>query len=153
EEEPGNVSYRRQLANSHQFRGTVLADLGKASEARAAYDAAARIYEPLLKESPDDVHLQLALANTLLNTGVLLSARADFEQLERLYGRMMELDRAAAKAAPDGTGVQAELSLGLEGQGIFSLNTGRAKQALGPIREVLTIRQKLAAAGGPNRLF
>src|SRR5262249_32636663 len=154
-EEPANVSYRRLLATSHRSRGIVLRDLGKAVQAREAYDQAVRLYEQLLSGSPDDADSQLALANTLLNTAVLLSPRDHADELERLYGRMMGLIRAAVKAAPDPDrpGLQKELALGLEGQAMFFLDTGRATQALGMVREVLAIRQQLAVGGGPDRLF
>src|SRR5262249_54756276 len=113
---------------------------------------AVRLYDQLLSESPDDVDSQLALANTLLNTAVLLSPRDHADELERLYARLMELNRAAVQAAPDRPGIQRELALGLEGQGMFFLATGRAPQALGMVREVLAIRQQLAV-GGKDRLF
>src|SRR5262249_11421698 len=125
----------------------------KASRARAAYDQAARLYEKLLSELPHDVEIQSALANTLLNTAVLLSPEDHADELERLYARMMELNRAAGKAAPDRPAVQRDLALGLEGQGMFFLATGRTTQALDMIREVLAIRLRLLASGATEPFF
>jgi eukaryotic-like serine/threonine-protein kinase len=153
EEDPTNASYRLQLAGCHKFHGIVLHELDRAPQAREAYDRAAKLYEELLGESPDDADTQLSLANTLLNTAVLLSPRDHADELERLYDRMMELNRSGVKARPDRLGPQVELALGLEGQAMFLLATGRAAQALGMVREVLALRQKLLSSEALDRLF
>ncbi len=146
-DDPTNVAYRRQLAASHRFRGFVHNDQAKMAEALAAYADAAKLYEQLLQETPGETDIQAELANTLLNTAVSLSTKDNRDEIERIYTRMMELNRAIVKAAPDRTGFQSELALGLEGQVVFLLATGRAAKALDMAREVLAIRQRLLARG------
>src|SRR5262249_21984409 len=66
---------------------------------------------------------------------------------ERLYRRILELDRSAVRAAPDNPEFHAELALALGDQGLFFLETGRISQAEGPVREALEIYQKLLVGG------
>jgi tetratricopeptide (TPR) repeat protein len=89
----------------------------------------------------------VALANTLLNTATLFSRPDQPDELEPLYRRVLELDRAAVRAAPDDPVCNAEMALGLEDQGLFFLETGRGPQAEAAIREALAIRRKVLAGG------
>jgi serine/threonine-protein kinase len=145
-EEPASKALRIELADSHRWWGNALRDLGKAREAREAYDQAAELHEGLLREFPDDAGYRVALANTLLNIATLLS-RHQAEELERLYRRILDLDRAAVRAAPGNPGFNAELALALADQGLFFLDTGRGSQAEQAIREALEIYQRLLARG------
>ena len=52
EEEPASKALRMELADSHRWRGNALRDLGKAREAREAYDQAARLQEALAARVP-----------------------------------------------------------------------------------------------------
>jgi tetratricopeptide (TPR) repeat protein len=76
-----------------------------------------------------------------------LSGPEQKEQLETLYRRALELDRAAVRAEPNNPRFQAELALVLEGQGLFFFDTGRSYQAETALRDALEIRQKLLAGG------
>jgi hypothetical protein len=87
------------------------------------------------------------LANTLLDKATLLSPEDDAEELKRLFGRVVELDRAAVAAAPDEPGYQAELALGLEDQGMFLLALGQRGRAEGLVREALAVRQRVLESG------
>jgi tetratricopeptide (TPR) repeat protein len=89
----------------------------------------------------------VALANTLLNMAHLLAGQNPAEDQERLYGRILELFRAAVQAAPDNTKFKAELALGLEDQGKFFLGRGRPSQAEAPVREALAIHQRIRVDG------
>ena len=95
-EQPGNKEYARLLAPSHRSRGNVLRDLGEPQKALEAYDQAAGILEQLLREPPNDPIDQVSLANTLLNKATVLSRTTDFAELERVFNRIVELNRAAA---------------------------------------------------------
>ena len=61
EEEPANRALRMDLADSYRWRGNALRDLGKAREAREAYDQAAGLHEELLREFPNEAGYQSAL--------------------------------------------------------------------------------------------
>jgi tetratricopeptide (TPR) repeat protein len=89
----------------------------------------------------------VALANTLLNTATLLSRRDQAAELEPIYHRIVELDRAAVRAAPEDLGFQAELALALGDQGLFFLDTERGSQAEASVREAVEIYQRLLAGG------
>ena len=101
----------------------------------------------MLHESPDEPHYQLALANTLLNTAGLLSNWAHADELEPLYRRIVELDRAAVRTAPDDPSFNAELALALGDQGTFFLDAGRGAQAEAAVREAVEIHEKVLAGG------
>jgi tetratricopeptide (TPR) repeat protein len=146
EEEPGSKALRQQLADSQRYRGNALRDLGEVRQARKAYDQAARLHEQLLRELPDASH-RMALANTLLNKATLLSPTDETEELQRLYGRILALNRAAVAAAPGNLQYQAELALALEDQGAFFLALERTAQAERVLRKALAMRQKLLASG------
>src|SRR5262249_10869650 len=141
--EPANTKLRMGLADTHRWRGNMLRDLGKAREAREAYDQAAELHGGLLRESPDDASYQVALANTLLNTASVYSPRDQAEQLETLYDRILKLYRDAARTAPNTPRNKAELALGLVGQGLFFLDTGRGSQAEAALRDALEIHRWL----------
>jgi serine/threonine protein kinase len=125
-DEPGNKTLRLGLADIHRWRGNMLRDLGKAREARAAYDQAAVLHEGLLRESPGEAQYKIALANTLLNTADLLPRPDPTGELEKLYHRMLELDRDAVRAVPENPQFQAELALVLGAQGIYFLRRAGA---------------------------
>ena len=74
---------------------------------------------------------QLALANTLLNMAGLLSPWSQADELEPLYRRILELDRAAVRTAPDDPEFNAELALALGDQGMFFLEAGRGSRGPG----------------------
>ena len=101
----------------------------------------------MLREFPDEARYQLALANTLLNTAGLLSPWSQADELERLYRRIVELDRAAVRTAPDHPTVNAELALALGDQGMFFLEVGRGSEAEAAVREALEIHQRVLAGG------
>ena len=101
EAEPDDIDLRSALSHSHRWRGNALRDLGQTREAQEAYDEAARLQERLLHDHPDEPLYQLALSNTLLNTAGLLSDGGHADLVEALYHRILELDRAAVRAAPD----------------------------------------------------
>jgi tetratricopeptide (TPR) repeat protein len=146
-EDRRNKVYRRQLAHSLSWQGNVLRDVGKNAEARGAYDEAARVRQSLLNESQADPAAMVALANTLINKGTLLSQRDEADKLTRLYNRVIKLNRAAVAAAPRNAHFQAELALGLDDQGMFFLATGQNKQALANVREALALRKEVVASG------
>jgi serine/threonine protein kinase/Tfp pilus assembly protein PilF len=147
EEEPASKDLRMDLAHSHRWRGNALRDLGKAREAREAYDQAARLQEGLLRESPNEARFQLALANTLLNAAALRSYWAQTDELEPVYRRILELDRAAVHTAPENPVFNAELALALGEQGMFFLEAGRGAQAEAAVREAVEIHQRVLAGG------
>src|SRR5262249_8915655 len=101
----------------------------------------------LLDESPDEALYQVALANTLLNIATLLSRRDQADELEPLYRRILELDRAAVRAASDDPRCLVELGIALGDQGLFFLDTGRGSQAEAAVREALEIHQRVLAGG------
>jgi tetratricopeptide (TPR) repeat protein/tRNA A-37 threonylcarbamoyl transferase component Bud32 len=145
-EESGNQEHIRRLADSHRARANVLRDLGEVNQARMAYTQAARIQKEILDQLPKDPGAMIALANTLLNKATLIS-RDQAEELEELYSQVIKLDQAAVDAARDHLGYQAELALGLEGQGMFFLATGRVEKARAAVGTALAIHQKLLAGG------
>jgi tetratricopeptide (TPR) repeat protein len=146
-DEPADKVLRRQLARSHRSRGNAQRDRGKWQEAREAYDQAARLFDGLHLESPKDPAAAVALSNTLLNTITVLPSGDRAEELERLFGRILELDRAAVAAAPSEHSYQAELALALHDQGLFFLETGRTAKAEDAIREALAIHRKVLTGG------
>ena len=101
----------------------------------------------MLRESPDEPLYQLALANTLLNTAGLLSYRSQADQVERLYRRILELDRAAVRTARTNPEFDAELALALGEQGMFFHEAGRGAEAEAAVREALEIHQRVLAGG------
>src|SRR5262249_52412593 len=105
------------------------------------------IHEKLVRESPTSADYKVALANTLLNKATLLSRRDHAKELGPLYERVLELDRAAVRAAPRNMLYQAELALALGDQGVFFLDTGRGPEGEDAVREALAIHQKLIAGG------
>ena len=125
EEEPASKDLRIRLADAHRWRGNAPRDLGNVREAREAYDQAASIQEALCRESPDEPLCQMALSNTLLNTASILSNLAHGDELERLYRRVIELDRAAVHTAPDNQPFNAELALRWETRESSSSRPGR----------------------------
>ena len=96
---------------------------------------------------PDEPLYQLALANTLLNTAGLLSSGGHADLVEALYRRILELDRAAVRAAPDNPAFNGELALALGEQGMFFHTLGRGAEAEAAVREALVIYEKLLAGG------
>jgi tetratricopeptide (TPR) repeat protein len=145
-EEPANKGLGYQLAVSHRWRANVLRDRGDLQQARAAYDEAAKLQQRFLDESPKDLRAQAALANTLLNEATVFS-HSDPALRERLYERIVELERAVVKAAGDNPSYQAELALGLETQGLFFLAGGQVQAAKANFDEALAIGRKLLAGG------
>jgi tetratricopeptide (TPR) repeat protein len=69
------------------------------------------------------------------------------EELEPLFRRVLELDRAAVRSDPRDPGFNAELALALGDQGIFFLETGRGSQAEAALREALEIDRRVIASG------
>jgi tetratricopeptide (TPR) repeat protein len=150
-EDPGSKELRVELADSHRWRGNALRDLGKTLAAREAYDHAARLQEALLRESPDEPQRQLALANTLLNTIELLSHREHAGEIDTLFRRILELDRAGVRAEPKNANYNAELALALGDQGMFFLHTGKPAQAEAAAREAVQLYERLLAKGELKR--
>jgi serine/threonine-protein kinase len=146
-EDPTSKDLRRVLSDVYRWRGNALRELGKGGDARQAYEQATAILEELLHESPGNAGYQMSLANTLLNTAGLLSPQQHAQELESLYGRIVELGRASARAVPDNPKFQEELAIVLGAQGMFALGTGRISQAETAVREALQIQQKLLASG------
>ena len=153
QEEPGDKTLRMELADSHRWLGNALRLQGETRQAREAYKQAAKLHEELLDDSPNEALYQVALANTLLNAATLL---APPDELEALYRRIVQLDRDAVHAVPKDPRFQHELALGLEAQGLFSLEKGRVSEAKAAVREALKIQQKLLDGGhlkGPNERY
>ena len=109
EEEPASKDPSHGIVGQPSVAGQRAARPWQRREAREAYDQAARLQEGLLHESPDKAHYQLVLANTLLNMAGLLSPWSQADERERLYRRVVELDRAAVRAAPDDPDVQCRI--------------------------------------------
>src|SRR5262249_32018257 len=109
EEEPANNALRIALSDSRRWQGNALRDLDKVREAQSAYDQAARLQEQLLHDYPQAPLYQMALSNTLLNKAGVLAYDGHADELERLYRRILELDRAAVRAVPDNPAFNGEL--------------------------------------------
>src|SRR5262249_21701186 len=96
-------------------------------------------------------HRQQALANTLLNAVSLLSSWAQGDEHEPIYRRIVELDRAAVRSAPDDPAFNAELALALGDQGMFLLEVGQVSQAEAAVREAVQIHERVLAGGRLKR--
>ena len=67
--------------------------------------------------------------------------------METLYRRILELDRAAVRAAPEDPSFNGELALALGEQGTFFHSLGPRRRGRGAVREALQIYEKLLAGG------
>src|SRR5262249_23951916 len=107
----------------------------------------AKLHEGLLSESPKEAGYQMALPNTLLNKAGLVSYYDHKAELEPVFRRIVELDRAAAGASSANPTFDWELALALESHGHFFLATGQRPEAEAASREALTIYQSLLDGG------
>jgi tetratricopeptide (TPR) repeat protein len=65
----------------------------------------------------------------------------------RISSPILELDRAAVRAAPSDPRFPVELAIALGDQGLFFLDTGRGSEAEAAVREALAIHERVLAGG------
>ena len=152
QDERDNPERHRNLGVSLRTRGNVLRDLGETERARAVYERAVKV----LEQAPNAAspRIQVDLANTLINLATVLPPQTGCDVFDKLYGRVIQLDRDAVAADDTRPYYQSELALALDDHGEYLLATGRVKEARPLIEEALEIRQKLHASGKmPMPLF
>jgi serine/threonine protein kinase/Flp pilus assembly protein TadD len=160
-EEGNDPRVRRAAAQLFDQVAWIHHTLNQASKAAAAWGRRASLLTSLLEEEPaskdleeglvhefpNEARYKVALANTLLNMAGQRSEGDQTAELEPLYRRILELERAAVRIAPLDPACNAELALALGAQGLFFLDTGRGPEAEAALREALEIHQRVLAEG------
>jgi tetratricopeptide (TPR) repeat protein len=152
-EEPAHEEHNRKLALSYRACGNVLRDLGETPDARAAYQQAVELQERLMAESPGNLDLQVALSNTLLNLTTTMSPQGEAEEIEKVFRRVVKLDRAAVDADGPGSRFLPELALALDGLGMRLLDSGKIDDARAAIDESLKTYKELLKVHAQNDNF
>ena len=147
EDEPDNKAIRIELSHSYRWRGNALRDLGQAAKHRKPTTRRPGFRNGCCTTTPTNPSTSWRSSNTLLNTAGLLSSGGHADLVETLYRRVVELDRAAVRAAPYNPDYNGELALALGEQGTFFHSLGRGALAEAAVREALEIYEKLLAAG------
>ena len=150
---PDDLDSRRYLARSYKSLGSVLTQLGKPTEAKADFEQAVRILEPLAPEGGPDLRAELASCYQMLGD---VQGHAGLQNLGDPAGALESYRKALAlyrALPPEGeAGKAARRGLALVQIRIGDLQEGRddLAAALSAYRAAFAISDKLAAEDPAN---
>jgi tetratricopeptide (TPR) repeat protein len=100
---------RRSLAEAHQFLGEAYLGVGRADEAKAAFDEALAIRQKLVEEAPKDEQLRADLAVSQTAVGDLLANAGRLADAAKTWEAGLATLEAALKANPNSIPFQTAL--------------------------------------------
>src|SRR5262249_32697006 len=151
-EVPDNAQHRVELAHAHRSLAHIFRDTGKSPEARKEYDVAIVLESKLLRENPKSGNMRIALANSLLNSVIVLP-RKDAEEVARRLLEAVRLQKEAVSMYPKVRGFRQELALGLSDLAGLHADRGQSVLAEEMAREALKLRLDLHGEDKKERWF
>ncbi len=143
--ESGDLRSRSMLAEAHNSRANLLADLGRLPQAHEVYEQAVRIQEDLVTAQPSNAEWRGDLAGTLNNLAILLKSRGDWAAAEAVYRRALVIRRGLLEAEPGNPVLRSRLATLLINLAHLESDANRQEPAERAYREALRIRSELVA--------
>ena len=134
---------RWQAAQTTRLVGDIQESLNKLDEAAVSYDAAAVLYEGLLRDGNPQASWKQEAAGNYLNQWVVLMARERFSDAAKALDRAEELLKPLAAEHPDDGAYQHDLALCWNNRGIQALLTGDAEGGEHSLREALGLFERM----------
>ncbi|MCI4665926.1 MAG: TIR domain-containing protein [Neomegalonema sp.] len=153
---PENTQFQRGVSVSLGRIGDLRLRRGEADAALAAYEEGLAIARKLAKAAPENTLFQRDVSLSLMRIGDLRLRRGAADAaLAALaaYEEGLAINRKLARAEPENTQFQRDVSVSLDSIGNLRLRQGEADAALAAYDEALRIRRKLAKAEPKNTLF
>ncbi|MCX7699610.1 MAG: tetratricopeptide repeat protein, partial [Gemmataceae bacterium] len=120
---------RRGVAAAAARVGMIQHRLGRAAEARAAFQQAGDEYAALASDFPAHPQHRADWARALHNFGVNLQALGRYEEADTAYTKARDLRRQLADASPEQFSFRVELAKSYQTLGFFRRVTGRPTEA------------------------
>jgi tetratricopeptide (TPR) repeat protein len=124
---PGNAGHRRRLAEARRTLGAVLVAQGRATEARAEFEAARDLLTDLTRQS-DGLDLRRDLARTHTGLGAALRTLGEPDRAGEEFERARDIWRKLVVALPDSA--RQELAITHNHLGNLLADRGRHDEAL-----------------------
>jgi len=119
-------------------------NLGRAEDARGAYERALATFRRLQSEAPDDWRMRRFVGVTLERQGTLYEQARDWDTAEQAYQESYEVRNALAAARPSHRDVVRDLGVALEKLGNVRRARSGAAAAVPSYREALSVFEQLA---------
>lgn len=150
--DPRRADYRGGLANAFNWLGeTRRAQAGRTADAERAYDAALRLQEQLVQESPATPQYAADLARTLYNRGILRATGDEAAAAERDFREAIRLLEPLAAADDEAAQGLARTYNNLAGLVVFE--DGRAGEAQALYGQAITTHERLMRADPDHREY
>jgi tetratricopeptide (TPR) repeat protein len=140
---------KRELAITHTSVAQIQWAIGARADARAAYQQAFGLYQELHQADPDNILLQRALANTLIDLAIQQDARTALESSARAISLFEEF----LKKSPADKELRGGLALALGNRGSQLLRTGRVAEGEACLRQALEKQEELLREYPDNEAF
>jgi eukaryotic-like serine/threonine-protein kinase len=141
--DPGNLDYRRELANCQTSRGNFLRDTGRLADAADAYQEAHRLFEECAAAAPGDTGLREGRAGSLHNIGMVRHALGRTREAEADYRQALAEFADLRREQPDVPAYQHALASARNNLANLLRDSGRPKEALAAYRQADAGWQKL----------
>ncbi len=135
---PGAEKYAHTLAVSHSSRGEFRRALGDMKGAAESYAQAIRIFQELVRKSPDSTDISRELGVSLTKAGSVGLEQGNLAEAARNFSRAAEIHRKLAASDPDRVNVEWQVAYSTS---LVNVATVQAKQ-----RDLFAAEQNFAAA-------
>jgi len=107
---PSRPDFRRELANGHNSRGSLLGEMGRLKEAEADFDQALSIHKQLAADFPTRPEFRRMLASSHVNRGTLLRITGRLQEAEKDHGQALTIYTQLAADFPNQPDLRGELA-------------------------------------------
>jgi tetratricopeptide (TPR) repeat protein len=142
---PARPEFRHGLAQSHNYRGTLLRNTGRPMEAVQDYGQALSICQQLAADFPARPEFRSELAASHYNRGTLLGTRGRPKEAEQDFAQAVSIYQELAANFPARAEFPQYLANVHNNRGNLLLETGRPQEAEKDFGQALSIRKQLAA--------
>lgn len=142
---PSRSEVRRDLAMSHNNRGSLLHDTGRLPEAEKDWNEALSIYEQLAADFPSRPQFRQDLAGGYFNRGILMSETGRLKEAEKDYEKALGIRKQLAAEFPSRPEFRQDLANSHVNRGILLRETGRLNEAEKDYDQAVGIQKQLVA--------
>ncbi|MFI6833689.1 tetratricopeptide repeat protein [Kribbella sp. NPDC050241] len=153
DQDPGNLVYRSDLANSYDNLGVLHAEAGRTTEAETYYYHSLKTRRELANLHPDNQAYQFALSDSYNRLGDLAVQKEDYDDARDNYHEALRIAEAIVGAHPTGSIYGHELSNCYNNLGDLAFKEGRNDEARRRYNQALDIALRLIDRDAENSIY